>query len=97
MVNKDVLAQLFELNDTEELFTVNKEELSKIEKSNLDINKEILNFIDERVHPNSRDELKNLIEKYEEYAINYSYKEREQAYKVGFSDATKIILDAISI
>ena len=97
MLDNDNISRLFEINDTEQLFTVNKEQLRKIEKNILLTDKEINTFIDERVHPKSRKMLYDLIDEYKKHTIDYSLKEREQVYKTGFADAIKIILDSVSI
>lgn len=97
MLDDDIIGRLFELNDTEQLFTVNKEQLKNIEKKILLADKEISTFMDKRVHPKSRKQLYELIDRYKKHTIDYSFKEREQVYKTGFSDAIKMIIDAVSI
>lgn len=96
-MEKDIIGFLFEQKDTEELFTENKELLSRLALNIAKIENDINSYIERRVHPNSKPKLYELIDSLKEQSINFSHKEREQIYKTGFSDAINVILSAVSI
>lgn len=57
----------------------------------------LFNFIDTKVHPKIRKQLIFLIEKYIEDYSKYTSVENMLHYKVGFSDAIKVVVTSLKI
>lgn len=70
--------------------------LSKLALNIAKVENDINTYIEKRVHPRSKQRLNELIESLKEKSTNFSHKEKEQIYKMGFSDAINVILSAVS-
>ena len=93
---KDIINFLFNKKEDEELFDLedSKREMFK-NKSSIAYD-EIIKFIDLRVHPKSRNKLKDLLSKYDDVECEYLRKENELLYRNGIADGVKFIITVLS-
>lgn len=94
---KDIINFLFNKKEDEELFDLedSKREMFK-NKSSIAYD-EIIKFIDLKVHPKSRNKLKDLLSKYDDVECEYLRKENELLYRNGIADGVKFIMTALSM
>ena len=90
-MEKDIISLIFEKKEDDELIYSNCEEKNKCEDSKKRISEELFDFIEKRVHPKSKMQLKVLIEKYIDAMIEYCYSENKMYYKEGFKDGISIM------
>lgn len=96
MENDDIIDLLFEKKGDEDLFVLEDKELNKLNNKVEMSNKEMLKFIDARVHPKSRDKLKELITEYSNANYDYLHRENQLFYRNGISDGIELILISLS-
>ena len=70
--------------------------LEKERKKTMALDKNISKYIDEKVHPHSKQRLKELINDYTVSIMGSVCIEKELAYKNGFSDAMKMVLVSLT-
>lgn len=93
---KDLIEFLFIQKESEGLFELKNDEMKNLEKKMDITDSNITKFIDERIHPRSRKQLKKLIMDYTLTLGEYFRCENEILYRSGFSDGAKIILTVLS-
>lgn len=96
MENQDIINFLFNKKVEDNIFLIEDNELHRLDNNAIIANKEILEFIDKRVHPKSRKKLKKLLINYDNAKYLSIARENELYYKYGISDGIKFILAALS-
>lgn len=91
----DIIDVMYEKKAEDGLFSLNDTVLSelddKIDKCANDIKK----FIDKRVHPKTRFQLKKFLDRKENTLYEYSIREKKLLYKDGVRDGMQLILFAL--
>lgn len=93
----DIINFLFNKKEDEELFDLENVEREKLKGKSGIVYDEIIKFIDSRVHPKSRNRLKNLLLKYDDAECACWRKENELLYRNGVADGVKFIITALTI
>lgn len=96
MENQDIISFLFDKKVEDNIFQMEDNELHRLDDNSIIANKDILEFIDKRVHPKSRKKLKRLLINYDNAKYLSVARENEMYYKYGVSDGIKFILAALS-
>ena len=94
MENDNILF-LFEKKTDEDLFNFESEEYNKWEKERQMISEKLFDFIHQRVHPKSQEELNTLLDEYIEAVTESFYCENKYYYKQGFLDVLSIIKESL--
>ncbi len=94
---RDIINFVFNKKEDEELFDLEDLERERCKNKSSLAYDEIIKFIDTRVHPKSRNKLKNLLSKYNDVECEYLCKENELLYRNGVADGVKFIITALTI
>ena len=86
----DILDILYDKKEDDDLLELKDVNLQELEL-------ELSNFIDTRIHPKSREKLKDLLSKYNHILYLYHYRENQLIYKNGISDGMDIIISSFSL
>ena len=97
MENKNIINFLFNKKEDEQLFNLDDAELETLNNKSDTSSKAINNFIDTKVHPKCRKQLKKLIFQYNTNLGASLHRENELFYENGFSDCLKFILTALLV
>lgn len=96
MENADLIDLLFDKQEDDDIFNFKDNLLEELDnKIERDSNK-LNTFIDRRVHPKTRRNLKELIRKSETSIDEYNRRENQLYYKNGVTDGVKLILKLLS-
>lgn len=88
----NIISYLYNKKDNEGLIKSDSKALEEQNKKTHKLEKEIMKFINKRVHPKSRTKLKKLIREYAFELSGCICIEKELAYKNGYSDSMKMVL-----
>lgn len=91
-MENNIIEVLFDKKEDDDLFNLNDDILFKLDANiETEINK-MLKFINRRVHPKFRKQIRQLIRDYEKVLAQYSHRENLLFYQSGISDGIEIIL-----
>ena len=93
----DILDILYDKKEDDDLLELKDVNLQELELELSKLEDKIDNFIDTRIHPKSREKLKDLLSKYNHILYLYHYRENQLIYKNGISDGMDIIISSFSL
>lgn len=92
---KDIINFLFNKKQDDELVDLDDLEREECKNKLIGAYNEIIKFIDSRIHPKSRNILKNLLSRYYDIECKYLHKENELLNSNGVADGVKFIRIAL--
>lgn len=96
MEDNSIIAYLYDRKLEDNLFTLSDPQLKRLQQKIRIVDKEISNFITNRVHPKSRRRLQKLLFDYSNAVFLNASKENELYYKSGARDGVKFIIDSLT-
>lgn len=93
---KDIIDMLFEKKDEDSLFDFKTKERNELDAKIGKLDEQITAFIDKKVHPDSRKEIKDLFYNYTMAMTNYQDKGKLLLYRAGFIDGVNSIMIPLS-
>lgn len=93
--NDDIFYLLFEKKEEEDKFLMKDEKLLKYRKKVSECSEKLYDYINRRVHPGCREELRRIIENRNNAMSDSYYREYQIYYKYGIIDGMNIILSTI--
>ena len=91
MKNQDIIDILFEKKESEDLFCIDKEALSNLNKKIEELGKKIRHYlVKEHKYP-----LESLLIEKEKLLFEYAYEESRMMYRNGISDGVTFILNSL--
>ena len=95
-MKKDIIDMLFEKKDEDSMFDFKTKERNELNSKIAKLDDEINTFIDNKIHPDSRKELENLLFEHNVASIRYHDKGRLLLYRAGFIDGVNSIMIPLS-
>lgn len=96
MEKKDIIDILFDKEEDEDLLSLKDIKQDRLcDKEEL-LGNQIMDFIDNKVHPDLRSTLKNLIYEKEKISNQYLHRENQLFYRNGVATAVQFIVAALS-
>lgn len=86
----DIISILFEKKTDSDMFDFKSDKLTYLENEKEEIERKLSDFIERRVHPNSKELLKTLIENYISITLDSFIYENKLYYRQGFLDGLSI-------
>ncbi len=90
--NDDIFDLLFEKKEEEDKFEMKDEKLLKYRKKVSESSEKLYRYINDKVHPRCREELKKLMENRNNAISDSYYREFQIYYKYGIIDGINIML-----
>lgn len=98
MIEKnDIIDFLFDKQEDDDLLALDDEIKSNLYESNEILENKIMKFIDKRVHPKTKEKLKQLIKQKEKKSLECLHRENQLFYRNGVADGVQFILTALSM
>lgn len=91
-MERDIISLLFEKKEEEEMFNFNSKEITKWSKTKSKASEELFDFIGKKVHPKSRQQLIELVEKYISVTAQYFECQNKMYYTEGIKDGNSLNL-----
>lgn len=88
----DFFELAFEKMEDADAFDIKDAELDRLRKENSKISEKLYKFIDQRVHPKSRKELTDIVEKRNGITSDFYARENTLYYKNGFLQGMYVII-----
>lgn len=88
----DYFDLVFEKMEDSDAFDMEDVELNRLRKENATISNKLYKFIDQRVHPKSRNELVGIIDKRNSITSDYYARENKLYYKNGYLQGMYVII-----
>ena len=95
-MKKDIIDMLFEKKDDYSMLDFKTKERNELNSKIAKLDDKINAFIDNKIHPNSRKELENLLFEYNVALTKYHEKGRLLLYRAGFIDGVNSIMIPLS-
>lgn len=91
----DIIDVLYEKKAEDALFSLNDTVLSELDNKIDKYTNDIAKFINKRVHPKTRFQLKKILARKENTVHDYSIREKKLLYKDGVRDGMQLVLCAL--